>query len=67
MLELIKLLPESRGNVVKISRVFGVRPWEIEFIALATNDDGEHQLRVTKGKTYNTRGGVKEQTEPRWL
>ena len=24
-------------------------------------------LRVTKGKTYNTRGGVKEETDPRWL
>ena len=30
VLELIRLLPESWGNVVKISRVFGVRPWEIE-------------------------------------
>jgi len=67
VLELIKLLPKPWANVVKISRVFGVRPWEIEFIALATNDDGEPQLRVTKGKTYNTRGGVKEENEPRWL
>ena len=33
----------------------------------ATNDDGEPQLRVIKGKTYNTRGGVKEETDPRWL
>ena len=33
----------------------------------ATNEDGEPQLRVTKGKTYNTCGGVKEETEPRWL
>jgi hypothetical protein len=32
MMELIRLLPESWGNVVNISRVFGVRPWEIEFI-----------------------------------
>ena len=31
------------------------------------HDDGEPQLRVTKGKTYNTREGVKEETEPRWL
>lgn len=67
VLELIKLLPESWANVVRISRVFGVRPWEIEFIARANNDDGKHQLRVTKGKTYTTRGGVKEETEPRWL
>ena len=67
VLELIRLLPETWGNVVKISRVFGVRPWEISFIALATNDAGEPQLRVTKGKTYTTRGGVKEETEPRWL
>ena len=67
MMELIQLLPESWGNVVKISRVFGVRPWEISFIKRANNDDGEHQLRVIKGKTYNNRAGVKEETEPRWL
>ena len=67
MMELIRLLPESWGNVVKISRVFGVRPWEIEFITRANNDDDEHQLRVIKGKTYNNRAGVKEETEPRWL
>jgi len=67
VLELIRLLPETWGNVVKISRIFGVCPWEISFIALATNDAGEPQLRVTKGKTYTTRGGVKEETEPRWL
>ena len=47
------MLPESWGNVVKISRVFGVRPWEISFIKRANNDDGEPQLRVIKGKTYN--------------
>jgi integrase len=67
IMELVRLLPESWGNVVKISRVFGVRPWEIEFIKRANNDDGEPQLRVTKGKTYNNRAGVKEETEPRWL
>jgi integrase len=67
VLELIRLLPESWGNVVKISRVFGVRPWEIAFIARATNDDGNHQLRVIKGKTFTTRSGVKEETEPRWI
>ena len=67
VLELIRLLPDSWGNVVKISRVFGVRSWEVAFINRATNKDGEPQLRVTKGKTYNTRGGVKEETEPRWL
>jgi hypothetical protein len=33
----------------------------------ANNDDGEPQLRVIKGKTYNNRAGVKEETEPRWL
>ena len=42
-------------------------PWEIEFIKRANNDDGEPQLRVIKGKTFTTRSGVKEQTEPRWL
>ena len=67
VLELIRLLPETWGNVIKICRVFGVRSWEVAFITRATNDDGEPQLRVTKGKTYNTRGGVKEETEPRWL
>ena len=67
VLELIRLLPESWGNVVKISRVLGVRPWEIEFIARANNDDGKPQLRVIKGKTFTTRSGVKEETEPRWL
>ena len=67
MLELIRLLPESWGNVVKISRVFGVRPWEIEYIARANNDDGQPQLRVIKGKTFTTRSGVKEETKPRWL
>lgn len=65
--ELIRLLPETWGNVIKICRVFGVRSWEVAVITRATNDDGEHQLRVTKGKTYNTRGGVKEETDPRWL
>ena len=67
VMELIRLLPETWGNVVKISRVFGVRPWEIEFVRQANNDAGEPQLRVIKGKTFTTRSGVKEQTEPRWL
>ena len=67
IMELIRLLPEPWGNVVKISRVFGVRPWEISFIKRANNDDGEPQLRVIKGKTFNNRAGVKEETEPRWL
>ena len=67
VLELIRLLPESWGNVVKISRMVGVRPWEIESIACANNDDGMPQLRVIKGKTFTTRSGVKEETEPRWL
>ena len=67
VLELIRLLPETWGNVIKICRVFGVRSWEVAFITRATNDNGEPQLRVTKGKTYNTRGGVKEETDPRWL
>ena len=67
VLELIRLLPENWANVIKICRVFGVRSWEVGFITQATNDDGEPQLRVAKGKTYNTRGGVKEETDPRWL
>ena len=67
VMELIRLLPETWGSVVKISRVFGVRPWEIEFVRQANNDAGEPQLRVIKGKTFTTRSGVKEQTEPRWL
>ena len=56
VLELIRLLPETWANVIKICRVFGVRSWEVGFITQAINDDGEPQLRVTKGKTYNTRG-----------
>ena len=67
VLELIRLLPESWGNVVRISRVFGVRPWEIEYITRANNDDGQPQLRVIKGKTFTTRSGVKQSTEARWL
>ena len=47
--------------------MFGVRSWEVAFITRATNDDGEPQLRVTKGKTYNTCGGVEAQADPRWL
>ena len=66
-MELIRVLPETWGSVIKVCRVFGVRSWEVVFISRATNDYGEPQLRVTKGKTYNTRGGVKEKTEPRWL
>ena len=42
------IVPESWGNVAKISRVFGVRPWEIEFIRQANNDDGEPRLRVSR-------------------
>ena len=67
LLKLIQLLLETWGNVIKICRVFGVRSWEVAFITRVNNDDGEPQLRVTKGKTYNTRGGVKEETDPRWL
>ena len=48
---------------MKISSVLGVRSWEVAFINRATNEDGEPQLRVTKGKTYR----VKEENEPRWL
>ena len=44
-----------------------MRPWEIEFIKRASNDDGEPQLRAIKGKTFTTRSGVKVETEPRWL
>ena len=67
ILELIQQLPEHWGNVVKVSRVFGVRPWEIAFIRRQDNPGNEKQLWVSKGKVYNTRGGVKETTEPRWL
>ena len=64
---MIQLLPETWGNVIKICRVVGVRSWEVAFITRANNDDGEPQLRVTKGKTHNNRGWVKEETDPRWL
>jgi len=39
----------------------------VAFITQATNDDGEPQLRVIKSKSYNTHGGVKEETDPPWL
>ena len=58
------MIPETWANVIKVCRVFGTRSWEVAFITRATNDDGEPQLRVTKGKVYNTRGGVKEETDP---
>ena len=32
----------------------------VAFINRATNEDCKPQLRVTTGKTYNTRGGGKE-------
>ena len=47
--------------------MFGVRSWEVAFINRVTNEDGEPKLRVTKGKTYNTRTGGKKETEPRWI
>ena len=40
VLELIRLLQETWANVIKVCRVFGVRSWEVAFIARATNDDG---------------------------
>ena len=64
VLELIRLLPETWANVIKVCRVFGVRSWEVAFIARATNDDGEAQLRVTKGKTYNTAAGSRNDRSP---
>ena len=67
VMELIKHLPEPWANVVKASRVFGMRTWEFEFIIRRTNEEGNPQLWVSKGKTYNKSGGVKEETEPRWL
>ena len=50
-----------------MSKVYGVRPWDISFIKQANNDDGKPQLRIIKGKTYNNRAGIKEETEPSWL
>ena len=58
--------PGDLGQRDQGHRVFGVRSWEVAFINRATNEDDEPQLRVTKGKTYNARGGVKG-TDPRWL
>lgn len=65
--ELIRLLPEHWSNVVKVCRLFGVRPWEINFIERRINPGGEQQLFVRKGKEVTSRSGVKEETEPRWL
>jgi len=67
VMELTRQLPGPWANVVKVARVFGVRTWEFEFIILRTNEEGNPQLWVSKGKTYNKSGGVKEETEPRWL
>ena len=67
MMKLIKLLPEPWANVVKVCRVYGVRPWEVAFIQRLTKPDGRPQLYVTKGKVFTTRGGVKDETSPRWL
>ena len=39
----------------------------MKFINRILIEDGKPQLRVTKDKTYNTRGGVKEETDPCWL
>ena len=57
----------KRTTSSKSAGCLSTASWEVAFITRATNDDGEPQLRVTKGKTYNTRGGVKEETDPRWL
>jgi hypothetical protein len=67
VMELTRQLSEPWANIVKIARVFGVRTWEFEFILRRTNEEGNPQLWVRKGKTYNKSGGVKEETEPRWL
>ena len=67
VMELTRKLSEPWANVVKVARVFGVRTWEFEFIIRRTNEEGNPQLWVSKGKTYNKSGGVKEETEPRWL
>ena len=67
VMELTRQLSEPWANVVKVARVFGVRTWEFEFILRRTNEEGNPQLWVRKGKTYNKSGGVKEETEPRWL
>jgi hypothetical protein len=67
VMELTRQLSEPWANVVKVARVFGVRTWEFEFILRRTNEEGNPQLWVSKGKTYNKSGGVKEETEPRWL
>ena len=44
-----------------------VRSREVAFMTHVAKDDCETQLRVTKGKTFNTRGGVKEETDHRFL
>ena len=61
------MLPEIWGKVIKICRVHGVRSWEVELIAVATNNDSKPQDRATKVKTFYTRRGIKEDTDPRFL
>ena len=67
VMKVLEMLPESWGNVVKVCRVYGVRPWEISFIKKRIKPDGRPQLYVTKGKVFTTRSGVKDETSPRWL
>ncbi len=43
----------------------GIKPWEVNILQQQTPPAGEMQLFVTKGKTYNSRAGQKQETEPR--
>ena len=61
---------EKRGsgwaNVIKLSRVYGLRMWEINHLVVTTNPSGEKQLFCSKGKVSATHGR-KHENEPRFL
>jgi integrase len=64
--ELDKKENRGWGDVARILRIYGVRMWEINFLVVRTNWEGEKQLFVSKGKVYTSQG-VKEVTDPRFL
>lgn len=63
---LIDSLPETWGNVVKLGRIYGLRPWETSCLAVRKNPAGDWQMFCTEGKVYSTRG-LKKTNDPRWL
>ena len=64
--ELDKKVNRGWGDVARIFRVYGIRMWEMNFLAVRPNWKNEPQLYVTKGKTF-TKKGIKRETNPRFL